>query len=112
MSRTDIKGESFDLAFGVDHVTGAFVQLWVKPADDQDCAAVIIDSFGVVIDEEQKHHLNEPLLQFLERQKQRFVQWKKDSGDFLPNISEQEVIQLAGYAGFPDIAKEVYSVFD
>lgn len=111
MSRVDVSGEIFDLAFGVDHATGAFVQLWVKPANDQDCAIVKIDSFGVQVDEEQSTHLNTGVKEFLKQQEKRFVEWRVR--DSRPNIDEQMVIRLAALAGgFEDITKQVYETFD
>ena len=112
MSRIDVNGEKFDLAFGVDHVTGAFVQLWVKPAIEQDVAIVIIDSHGVQIDVEQMKLLDDSVLMFLDKQKERFAKWKKQKRVGLPNIDEELVINFANcIGGFPPIAHDVYRVF-
>ena len=114
MSRVDIEGQNFDLAFGVDHYTGAFVQLWIKPMSEQDGAAVKIASFGVYIDQEQASHLSEEVNEFLKHQKARFDEWRKNNLILrAPNIDEQIVINLAKCAGgFPDITEMVYKTFE
>lgn len=112
MSRINVEGEKFELAFGVDHVTGAFVQLWAKPAIDQDAAIVIIDSRGVQIDEEQMKLLDDSVLRFLDKQKERFARWKQQKRVGLPNIDEGLVIDFAKcVGGFPPITHDVYRVF-
>ena len=111
MSRKEITGEVFDLAFGVDRVTGAFAQLWEKPSYDQDGAFVIVSSNGVFIDEDQDTIIPKELQDFLTKLKLRFQYWKKTSKD-RPSIDERIVIDLAKSAGgFPSITKEVYQLF-
>lgn len=111
MSRKEISGEKFVIAFGVDRVTGAFAQLWKKPSYDQDGAFVIVSSNGVFIDEDQDTVIPKELQDFLTKLKLRFQYWKKTSKD-RPNIDEQVVIDLSRHAGgFPDVTKEVYKIF-
>ena len=110
MSRVEIKGDKFDIAFGVDHVTGAFVQLWVSPASEQDCSFIKIDSFGVEIDHNQVRGISAQLRGYVQTQMKRFENWNRTGR---PNIDPEMVISLARYAGgFPDITQEVYRVFD
>lgn len=113
MSRVDIKGEKFDLAFGVDHVTGAFVQLWVKPAIEQDASIAKIDSFGVKIEAEGLNGvLPKAVLDYLKHQEDRFKAYRAMGKPGRPNIDEQVVIDLACVVGgFPDISQQVYRVF-
>lgn len=113
MSRIDIKGEKFDLAFGVDHVTGAFVQLWVKPANEQDASIAKIDSFGVSIEQEGTNSvLSKEVLDYLNHQEDRFKAYQAFGKPGRPNIDEHVVIDLARVVGgFPDISHEVYRVF-
>lgn len=113
MSRINIEGKEFDLTFGVDHVTGAFVQLWVSPSIDQDCAVVKIDSFGVRVDTDQSSVLTKPVTEFLMLQEKRFESYKKTTRQGMPNIDEQLVIDFALIVGgFPDITTKVYEIFD
>jgi hypothetical protein len=113
MSRINVNGEKFDLAFGVDRVTGAFVQIFTKPAIDQDCALVAIDSYGVRLDAVQASRLDRRTNDFIVSVQKRFAQWKTNNNTGLPNIDETIVIDLANIiGGFPDITKEVYKVFD
>ena len=113
MSRGEIGGDKYTIAFGVDHVTGAFVQLWVNPIDEQDCAAVIIDSFGVRVEEEQMSALDEKTLRYVDEQRKRFEIWHKSGRSGLPNIDTDVAIGLAkSIEGFPDITTEVYKAFD
>ena len=50
MNRVEKHHDDFAIAFGVDDVTGAFVQVWRAPMDKQDGAFLIIDSLGVHFD--------------------------------------------------------------
>lgn len=112
MSRKEIIGEKYTIAFGVDHVTGAFVQLWENPADEQDQALVRIDSGGVNTDYEAEETFDPAIRRFLDETVQRFKDFKKVKPDERPNIGEQDVIALAHVVGgFPDIAMEVYRIF-
>lgn len=112
MSREEIVGEKFTIAFGVDHMTGAFVQLWANPADEQDGALVRIDSHGVDTDNESEEPVDPAIQRFLERTDKRFKDFHRDKPGEYPNIDEQLVIELARVAGgFPDIAMTVYRVF-
>lgn len=112
MSRKEITGKVFDLAFGVDRVNGAFVQLWEKPAEDQDGVLLNVDSRGIRVDEEKKELLPPSLQRFLFNLEKRFLLWKETSKGGQPNIDEQVVIDLTKHAGgFPDVTKEVYKIF-
>ena len=52
MSRVNVKGLKFDVSFGVDHVTGVFLQIWGKPMSEQDGAFLKIDGKVLTVDEE------------------------------------------------------------
>ena len=56
---------------------------------------VIIDSRGVQIDEEQMKLLDISVLRFLDKQKERFAQWKQQKRQGLSNIGEGLVIDFA-----------------
>lgn len=113
MSRVQVNGEQYELVFGVDHVTGAFVQLWAKPISMQDRSAVKIDSFGVDIDDEQRGDLTPEVIRFAESQQERFDNWYSSGRLGRPNIDAQIVIGLAAVAGgFEDIAAEVYNALN
>lgn len=110
MSRKDVAGTgNYDLAFGVDTVTGAFVQLWKAPANDQDGALVVIDKFGV----KQKEPVDKALLGFLAQVKDRFNQFHETNPNQFPNLDEQTIIDLARIAGgFSDeLSMQVYEIF-
>lgn len=113
MSRKEIVGEKFTIAFGIDVITGAFVQLWKNPADDQDCAFVIIDSDGVRIDEDLAgDSLHDELRTYLVNKVTSAFKRYKETHQDRPNIDEAIVITLAQRAGgFPDISADVYRVF-
>lgn len=114
MSRVNIQGEKYELAFGVDHATGAFVQLWVKPTDDKDCAAVVIDSkYGVNVDKYQIPQLSTEILRYVEQVNARIESAGVAQKVRQVNIDERVVIDLARIAGgFPDITRDVYQIFD
>jgi hypothetical protein len=112
MSRQEVIGENHTIAFGVDHATGAFVQLWSNPADRQDGAIVRIDSNGVYVDYASEQTFSPPLKDFCDDTTTRFRAFQNDNPGVRPNIGEQDVIALARIVGgFPDIAMEVYRVF-
>lgn len=112
MSRKEIIGEKFTIVFGVDRVTGAFVQLWVNPAEEQDKAIIVIDNNGVSMDRQAEQTLTADILLYLTNTLQRFRRfWDANPGQ-RPNLGEQDVIALARVVGgFPDIAADVYRIF-
>lgn len=112
MSRKEIVGEHFTIAFGVDKLMGAFAQIWVNPLVDQDSAIVRIDSFGVDVAHEPTPALTPQVQRWVEETVKRFDQFKSDHPGERPNIGEQDVIAMARvFGGFPDIAAEVYRLF-
>lgn len=111
MSRKEIVGEDFTIAFGVDHVTGAFVQLWENPAHEQDASFVKIDSYGVSLDD-VNNNVHQSMATYLHQVLARIDQFKRTRPTERFNIDEQIVIDLARVAGgFPDISREVYQIF-
>jgi len=112
MSRQEIVGEKFTIAFGVDHVTGAFAQLWANPTDEQDGALIIISSDGVNTDYEAEFDFSPQLKIWLGTFVSRFKEFAKNNPGTRPNLGESDVISLAVVAGgFPDIAADVYRIF-
>lgn len=111
MSRKEIVGEIFTIAFGVDHVTGAFVQLWNNPASDQDSALVVINSDGIS-NIYSDLNITSTIDRFLKATADRFQAFQNSRPGERPNITEDVVIDLARIAGgFPDITSEVYKIF-
>ena len=111
MSRAEIQGEQFTMAFGIDHATGPFVQVWVSPADEQDCAIVVIDTTVRI----------EPTLmaeyEKLPRSAQEYVNWLKEALAARPDhhIAEEHVIELARRIGEfenTNLVRRVYEIFD
>jgi hypothetical protein len=47
MSRVEFNNKDWRFVAGSDDVTGTFMQIWIQPADEQDCAIVSIDNQGV-----------------------------------------------------------------
>ena len=112
MSRKEITGENFTIAFGVDHATGAFAQLWVNPADEQDAALIIVTGYQLDVDYEASFEFPAPLRRYCDQMAARIKQFSKANPGVRANLGEQDVIDLARAAGgFPDIAAEVYRVF-
>lgn len=111
MSRKEIVGEKFTIAFGVDHMTGAFVQLWENPSHEQDASFVNIDSDGVRLND-ANGKVDPAMSACLRKVTSRFQQFNQNNPGVRPNIDEQIVIDLAKVAGgFPDISREVYQIF-
>lgn len=111
MSRKDIVGRNYTISFGVDHVIGAFVQLWRNPSYDQDCAFLVIDSDGVRYREKIAGVPIPGLELYLIRIQQRFDEFKTTNHG-CPNIEPSIVIRLADIVGeFGNISAEVHRTF-
>jgi hypothetical protein len=112
MSRKNIVGEDHTISFGVDHATGAFVQLWENPWGEQDGAFILIDSNGIKVNDDDGTKVTGRVAAYLERVEERFKTFQKSKPGERPNITEDVVIGLSQVAGgFPDISAEVYKIF-
>ena len=115
MSREEVIGEKYMIAFGVDHATGAYAQLWELPHEDQDCALIRVDSNGVdhiYSLEDGSDPMTPELKRYVDATVKRFEQFSAANPGTRPNISEVDVIHLARIAGgFPDISAQVYKIF-
>jgi len=111
MSRKEHKGQKFDLAYGVDRYSGAFVQLFQSPMDDQDGAFLNVDSHGVRLDEDHPE-LPTELTKVISGLKLAFCRYKEAHNDN-PNLSVDHVLHVARAADQFDTfsEKEVYQVF-
>lgn len=110
MSRKNITGEKYDLAFGVDHATGPFVQVFLHPQSEQECAVVVVDNNGVDIREEVREYYDDFPAGVRKYLADLAVQYTKNP---LGHIGEEHVIEIARLLGdFPDITSEVYEIFD
>lgn len=49
--------EDLEIAYGLDHATGPYVQIWATPADEQDAALVVIDNLGLRYGEDGREAL-------------------------------------------------------
>ena len=110
MSRMNIDGEKYDLAFGVDNITGPFFQVWLSPQYDQDCAIVAVDNHGV-----RKNTEDPEAFSNLPAGAVRFLHDLEEQMKVFPgcHIGEEQVIEIARLLNeFPDITKQVYEVFD
>ena len=110
MSRKDIEGKKYDIAVGVDHATGPFVQIYMHPADDQEGAVVVVDNNGVDI----RSYLREEYNGFPARAQAYLVGLQQQYAQYPGrHIGEDHVIELAMLlGGFGDIGRDVYEAFD
>lgn len=110
MSRKNIAGETYDLAFGVDHATGPFVQIFLHPQSEQECAVVVVDNNGVDIREEAREFYDEFPVGVRTYLAELAASYSRNP---LGHIGEEHVIEIAKLLGdFPDITSEVYEIFD
>lgn len=112
MSRKEIVGQQFTLAFGVDHHTGPFLQLWKNPAEDQDGAFIRVDNTGVMVDDDID------VSKDVNPETERYLNNLKDSFKKYPgrHIGEDHVITFAqlvgGFGDIVAVARAAYSAFD
>ena len=112
MSRVEKEIEKYMAAFGVDHATGTFVQIWEQPHDDQDAPLVRIDNMGIWTPLDYEEKLSESVQDFLNDIHQRYI-YSKRHGNPRPNIDAGTVGRLLVMLGFdPEIEREVYRTFD
>jgi hypothetical protein len=117
MSREDFKRGKWRIAIGVDHMTGAFVQLWLT--EEQDGADVIVDSRGVIIDD--PNTLLDPRLPVrfvnnLRTLHKRFEAWKASHPKGpMPNLGRDDVVNFVKCFD-PDwgeeLTKDIYRIMD
>lgn len=118
IERTSPDGR-FAVAFGVDHMTGAYCQVWLAPIDEQERALVVIDNEGVrpfggsllrALDAERERA--DRAFRFLQAIDLRFKQ-AAAAGNRRSNLDHETVTRLFCIFGFPEsIRGEVFEAFD
>lgn len=124
MSRFEKDGERFAIAWGVDHVTGTYAQVWLQPKDEQDGALIVIDNQGPRPSgpdapgvSELLHALYpdrrraELVILLIESVRARFKQ-AAESGNRNPNVDHLTVAKLFALFGFEDMERAVFEAFD
>jgi len=115
MTRIEKSNEKYMVAFGVDRVTGSFVQVWQQPHDEQDGALIRIDNQGVLLDEEQPIALEDIIgtsaWNYLMGIKSRY-EIAGRGGNNAPNIDYETASILLTKLGFPGLRREIHAAFD
>ena len=124
IERTSPNGR-FAVAFGVDHVTGPYCQVWLAPMDEQEGALIVVDNQGVRPPPEHEEPVHAALAEMLDpeagvgvlrwlRQTRRRFEVSAKVGNPYPNIDHHTVTRLFVLFGFPKsvIGREVWEAFD
>jgi hypothetical protein len=107
MSRVKKEGVKYMVAYGVDRVTSAYVQVWQQPHEEQDGAVITIDNRGVMV---QNDFIPDSKTdKFLENVRARFT-FSRNHGNERPNIDEEVIARLARCVGVELSEMEVYRV--
>lgn len=113
-SRIERTHGRFAVAFGVDHVTGPFCQVWLAPIDSQEAALIIVDNQGVRSEgwERECPASHQAVERWLRETRSRSDAARR-IGNPYPNIDHQTVTRLFLLLGFPEeIGREVWEAFD
>jgi hypothetical protein len=119
IERTSPDGR-FAVAFGVDHVTSSYCQVWLAPIEEQEGPFIVIDNQGVrpfpggsfvrALDGDRA--TAERVTRLLNSADFRFKQ-AAIAGNRSPNLDHETVTRLFVLFGFPDsIGAEVFEAFD
>lgn len=118
VSRVEKHNEHFAIAFGVDHVTGAYVQVWRAPMESQEGAFLIIDSDGVHVTRRNERPYPKPdpapwdRVIRLPRASAPASSRRAARGIGRPNLDPETAAQLFELFGFPGMLREVMQAFD
>lgn len=117
MSRFEKHNARFAVAYGVDHLTGAYCQVWAAPMEKQEHAFLIIDNRGVHAGDARPKGVEIATREWLAVNallaeiRARFRQ-ANDAGIAHPNIDYQTVARLFALFGFEGMESEVFRAFD
>lgn len=89
MSRKETRKNGWTIAFGVDHATGAFVQVW-KDGDPAESPQLEIDSLGICGTPSMDKRFNP----FVEEMLARFELFKQYHPGYLPTLGHQDIMDL------------------
>jgi hypothetical protein len=108
MSRHEFNNQQYTVVVGVDHVTGAFVQVLEHPGN-QDGPNLVIDNLGV-----RTWNLPECLTRKVEAIKEQFAAAKR-IGNRHPNIYPQLVVEIVACLDRQwarQLAPRIYAILD
>ncbi|HEY2510157.1 MAG TPA: hypothetical protein VGI39_04855 [Polyangiaceae bacterium] len=116
MSRVEKHNDRFAIAFGVDHVTSSYVQVWRQPMDKQEQPLIVIDNQGTRYSRLAAERMMPPGLVdraagFLRSVEHRFAR-ARARGVPYPNLDAETAAALFELFGFPDMLREVREAFD
>lgn len=104
-TRLEFDGDKYRFAAGYDHVTSVYFQIWMQPADEQDCAFVTADNLGVhvQVDEDTGEEIEvEPKLARLIKNLREQFAFEKREGNPHPNMDYSDLQPFALFCGFPE----------
>jgi len=115
MGRIEKSNEKFMVAFGADHATGSFLQVWHQPHAEQDGAFVVIDANGVAIDDHYPIRVEDILgasaWRYLTGIRERFT-YARANGNTRPNLDAETMTIFLVKLGFVGLGKEVHAALD
>jgi hypothetical protein len=113
MSREAVQNGPFELAFGVDHVTSAFVSIYHLGAGDEeeDHLVVSINNHGLLVDD-PNHILPVRVTRLNETTQKRFEQSRR-LGNRYPNLDADTACDYAQALGFGrDVERRIRELWD
>lgn len=115
MSRIEKENNKYMVAFGADHATGSYLQVWHQPHELEDGAFIRIDANGVSLDEERpirvEDIVGESAWKYLMGIKERY-RLANGHGNARPNIDAETMSIFLAKLGFPGLGKEIRAALD
>jgi hypothetical protein len=115
MSRIEKANDKYMVAFGADHATGSYLQVWHQPYELEDGAFLRIDANGVAFDDDQpisiEDILGESAWRYLEGIKARY-QLARRGGNTRPNLDAETMSIFLTKLGFEGLGKEIRAALD
>lgn len=104
MSRVEKETGLWMIAFGADHATGSYVQIWVQPHNDRDCPAVVIDNLGVRLSDLEhsgfdQRSFPQETMRIIDETADRYAEARTHTNS-RPNIDPDTITRLAVSLGF------------
>jgi hypothetical protein len=104
-TRVEFDGEKYRFAAGYDHVTSVYFQIWMQPADEQDCAFVTADNQGVFVmtdeDTGKEVEVEPKLARLIKNLRERF-EFSRSEGKKYPSMDTSDLRPFAILCGFPE----------
>ena len=115
MSRIEKENDKYMVAFGADHATGSFLQVWHQPHELEDGAFIRIDANGVAFDDDRpisiEDILGESAWRYLTGIKERYALARRN-GNTRPNLDAETMLIFLTKLGFTGLGKEVRAALD